>query len=50
MRFGESNKLCATLLVSACYTDLGKQSEKISGYYDHPWEWKKIKENNKIII
>ena len=43
MRYLESYKLAGALLVSACYTDRGKKSEKESGYYDRPWEWEKIK-------
>ncbi len=43
MRLAEKNKLYSLILVSACYTDLDDESEKISGYYDRPWEWEAIR-------
>lgn len=42
MRLLETDKLAGIILVSACYTDLGIESEKISGYYDRPWLWEKM--------
>ena len=50
MRFAENNKLLGTILVSPAYTDLGDEMEKQSGYFDRPWQWDKIKENQKWII
>lgn len=50
LRYAEKNKILGSVLVSACYTDLGEASEKISGYYDHPWGWDKIKQNQSFII
>jgi predicted alpha/beta hydrolase family esterase len=50
MRFAEDNKLLGTVLVGACYTDLGYESERIAGYYAAPWQWKKIKENQQWIV
>lgn len=50
MRFAENNKIYGSVLVGACYTDLGEMSERVSGYYDHPWNWEKIKENQKWIV
>lgn len=50
MRFAESNKLYGSILIGACYTDLGDEREKQSGYYDRPWDWNKIKANQKWII
>lgn len=49
MRYLETNKLFGCVLVSACYTDLGIESERISGYYSRPWLWDSIKENSKWI-
>ena len=49
MRYAESHKIKASALVGACYTDLGLESEKISGYYDTPWNWEAIKQNQKWI-
>lgn len=50
MRYAENNKLFGTVLISACYTDLGLRNEKQAGYYDEPWQWDKIKNNQKWII
>lgn len=49
MRLAEDTKLLGSVLVGTCYTDLGYESEKVSGYYDAPWQWDKIKENQKWI-
>src|SRR6185437_16522502 len=45
MRFAQDYKIFGSVLVSACYTDLGIEEEKLSGYYDTPWQWEKIKNN-----
>ena len=50
MRYMEKYKVVGTILVSACWTDLGEPSETISGYYNHPWEWSKMSENADWII
>ena len=49
MRYAESNKIRGSILVSPCYTDLGDDLEKQSGYYDKPWQWEKIKKNQEKI-
>jgi len=49
MRFAETYKVRGLVLVAACYTDLGEASEAISGYYDRPWQWDKIKSNTQFI-
>ena len=50
MRYAENNKIFGTVLISACYTDLGLQNEKEAGYYNEPWQWDKIKNNQNWII
>lgn len=50
MRYAEDNKLYGSILIGACYTDLGEESETVSGYYDRPWQWDKIKENQNWIV
>lgn len=50
MRFAEENKILGSVLVGASYTDLGEESERVSGYFDNPWDWEKIKSNEKWII
>ncbi|MDQ3075584.1 MAG: alpha/beta hydrolase [bacterium] len=50
MRFTEKNKIFGSVLVSPCHTDLNIEEEKISGYYDEPWDWESIKTNQQFII
>jgi predicted alpha/beta hydrolase family esterase len=47
MRLAEKNELGALVLVSACHTDLGIENERLSGYYDRPWQWEAISANCK---
>lgn len=49
MRYAEENKILGSVLVSPCYTDLGDELEKQSGYYNQPWQWEKIKSNQTKI-
>jgi predicted alpha/beta hydrolase family esterase len=49
MRYAESNPILGSILVSPCYTDLGDELEKQSGYYDAPWQWDAIKANQTKI-
>ena len=50
MRYAETHPLLGSVLVGACYTDLGEASEKISGYYDAPWDWDAIKRHQRWIL
>ncbi len=50
MRYAEIHRLLGSVLVSACYTDLGQSSERVSGYYDAPWNWSAIKANQSWIL
>lgn len=50
MRYAETNKILGSVLVGACYTDQGEESEKMSQYYDTPWQWEAIKNNQQWII
>jgi hypothetical protein len=50
MRFAENNKILGSVLVGSYYTDLDNADEKASGYFDNPWLWEKIKQNQKWII
>lgn len=49
MRYAENYKLFGSVLVGACYTDLGYASEKLAGYYDAPWQWDTIQKNQQFI-
>ena len=50
MRYAETHKILGSVLVAAYITDLGEHGEKISGYFDGPWRWKDIKNNQKWIV
>jgi predicted alpha/beta hydrolase family esterase len=50
MRFAEANKLLGSILVGGYHTDLGIPTEKQSGYFDRPWDWNSIAQNQKWII
>ncbi len=50
MRFAEQNKILGSVLVGAMHTDLGIESERLSGYFDTPWKWDAIKKNQQWII
>ena len=50
MRFAEKNKILGSVLIGACHTDLGIEKEKLSGYFDRPWDWEAIKNNQQWII
>ena len=45
MRLLEKHRLFGALLVSAYHTTLGLASEKVSGYFDEPWDWVSIRAN-----
>jgi len=50
MRYAETNRILGSVLVGAYHTDLGLENEKLSGYFDTPWNWEAIKKNQKWII
>jgi predicted alpha/beta hydrolase family esterase len=49
MRFAESKKILGSVLVGTYHTDLGLETEKLSGYFDRPWNWEPIKRNQQWI-
>lgn len=50
MRYAETHRVFAIILVGAYTSDLGDENERESGYFSRPWEWEKIKTNVKHII
>lgn len=50
MRYAENHKIKASILIGACYTDLGEEIERISGYYEKPWQWDAIRANQEWIV
>lgn len=49
MRYAETHRIFGSVLVGASHTDLGIQSERMSGYFDDPWDWDAIKANQNWI-
>ena len=49
MRYAETHRLLASILVGVCHTDLGDPFEAASGYYDAPWQWSRIRDNQEWI-
>lgn len=50
LRLAEKQKILASVLVGAYHTDLGMEKEKLSGYFDKPWNWNAIKHNQKWTV
>ena len=49
MRYAETHQLLGSVLVGVCHTHLGDAGEAASGYYDAPWEWDRIRNNQRWI-
>jgi predicted alpha/beta hydrolase family esterase len=49
MRYAETHRLLGSILVGVCHTDLGDAGEIASGYYAAPWQWRRIRENQRWI-
>lgn len=49
LRFAETHKILGSVLVGAYHTDLGLEVERQSGYFDAPWNWPIIKNNQRWI-
>ncbi len=50
MRYAETHSILGSAFIGAYYTDLGIETEKLSGYFNTPWDWETIKKNQKWII
>ena len=50
MRVAEQRPILASVLVGAYYTDLDMKKEQLSGYFDQPWDWEKIRSNQQWTI
>jgi hypothetical protein len=49
MRYAETHRLLGSILVGVCHSDLGDPFEAASGYYDAPWHWSRIRDNQEWI-
>uniref|UniRef100_A0A8D2K940 Serine hydrolase RBBP9 n=1 Tax=Theropithecus gelada TaxID=9565 RepID=A0A8D2K940_THEGE len=50
MRYAETHRVYAIVLVSAYTSDLGDENERASGYFTRPWQWEKIKANCPYVV
>ena len=50
LRYAETHTILGSVLVGAYHTDLGIEAEKLSGYFDTPWQWEAIRKNQKWSI
>lgn len=50
MRYAEQYPVYGTVLVAGYHTDLGHEDEKAGGWFDRPWNWQSIKNNQNWII
>ena len=50
MRFAEENTILGSILIGSYYTDLDLQTEKLSGYFNKPWQWDMIRNNQQWIM
>ena len=50
MRYAETHRILGSALIGAYYTDLEIEAEKLSGYFDTPWNWEAIQQNQRWII
>ena len=49
MRYAETHRLLGSVLVGVCHTDLGDSFEAASGYYRAPWQWDRIRDQQRWI-
>lgn len=49
MKLAEQQRILGSVLVGAYHTDLGMETERASGYFDKPWQWERIKNNQNWI-
>ena len=50
LRFAESHRILGSVIVGAYVSDLNEENEKLSGYFNEPWNWKEIRSNQQWII
>lgn len=50
LRLAEHTKLLGIVLVSACWTDLGMESEREAGYYSRPWLYANVRANTRWVM
>jgi uncharacterized protein len=49
MRYAETHRLAGSVLIAAYHTALGDRKEVASGYFNAPWQWQRIRDNQPWI-
>lgn len=49
LRYAEKHKIFGSILIGAYHSDLGMESERLSGYFNRPWQWDKVRANQHFI-
>lgn len=49
MRYAETTPLYGSVLIGTYYTDLDDENERLSGYFNRPWNWEAIRGNQRWI-
>ena len=49
-KMGASNPIAACVLVAAAHTDLGDEDERLSEYFNRPWNWNLMAQGAKNIV
>ncbi|WP_419832888.1 RBBP9/YdeN family alpha/beta hydrolase [Endozoicomonas atrinae] len=50
LRYAEQYPITGSVLVSPYHTHLNLKDEKAGGWFDRPWNWQKISENQRWIV
>lgn len=50
MRHAERHRILGSILVAGYHTTLGIRAEEVSGYFDEPWQWERIRGNQRWIV
>ena len=50
LRYAEQYPIRGSIIVSGYHTDLGMEDERAGGWFDRPWNWQNIKQNQQWIL
>lgn len=50
MRHAERHRILGSVLVAGYHSTLGIHEEEISGYFDTPWQWERIRAHQQWIV
>lgn len=50
MTLAQTHQILGSVLIAGCHSDLNIETERLSGYYETPWQWNAIKKKQSWII